>query len=83
MKLKITAKVATGKKSGTLLYPHLHADGMYVVSKTRFKRDYIRFVSLHEVFAHISEGYKVRMSNPKEGVTASSLIAPNAISVKQ
>lgn len=78
--MKIIAKVARGKNAGTLIYPHLHADGMYVVSKTRFKRDYIRLANLHGVVTHIAEGYKVRMSNPTKGITASSLITPSAIS---
>jgi hypothetical protein len=79
--MKITAKIARGKNTGTLLYPHLYEDGMYVVSKTRYVRDYIRLADLHGVAAHIANGYKVRMSNPKEGVAAASLIEPGAISV--
>lgn len=79
--MEITAKVVRGKNAGTLLYPHLHKDGMFVVSKTRFERDYIRLADLHEVASYIADGYKVRMSNLTEGVTASSLIAPSAISV--
>ena len=79
--MKITAKIVRGKNAGTILYPHLHKDGMFVVSKTRFENDYIRVADLNEVATHISDGYKVRMSNPAEGITASSLIAPSAISV--
>jgi hypothetical protein len=79
--MKITAKIARGKNTGTLLYPHLHKDGMYVVSKTRFERDYIRLANLHEIASHIADGYSLRMSNQEEGVIAASLINPSAISV--
>jgi hypothetical protein len=54
---------------------------MYVVSKTRFERDYIRLADLHEVATHIANGYKLRMSNLKEGVSTASLITANAISI--
>lgn len=81
--MKITAKIVRGENAGTLLYPHLHKDGMFVVSKTRFENDYIRVADLNEVGTHIANGYKVRMSNPAEGITASSLIAPSAIFVSE
>ena len=35
------AFVRRGPRAGTILFPHLHADGAYVVSKTRFETDYI------------------------------------------
>ena len=36
------AFVARGPKTGTLLYPHKPRDGSYVVSMTRFEKDYIK-----------------------------------------
>lgn len=73
--MKIIAKVGRGKNSGTVLYPHLYEDGSYVVSKTRFIRDYIHVSNLHEVATYVANGYKVRMSNPQAGVAAASLIS--------
>jgi hypothetical protein len=81
--MEIVAKVTRGKNAGVVVRPHLHKDGMYVVSKTRFESDYIRVASLGEVATHIAEGYSVRMSNPKEGVTATSLISSGAITVSK
>jgi len=79
--MQIFSRIARGKNAGTLLYPHLYGDGMYVVSETRFEKDYIRIATLVDVRKYISEGYSVRMSNPVEGIKAASLIAPSAISV--
>lgn len=79
--MKISAIVKRGSNAGSLLFPHLHADSMYVVSKSRFECDYIRLANLHEVASHIKDGYSVRMSNPNEGVLAASLISPASISV--
>ncbi len=79
--MKICALVKRGQHMGKMLLPHRHKDGMYVVSETRFEKDYIRVKTLEEVRKYISDGYSVRMSNPDEGVSASSLIAPSAIYV--
>ena len=79
--MEIVAKVIRGKNSGVVVRPHLHKDGMYVVSKTRFERDYVRVANLKEVVFHIADGFSVRMSNRKNGVLAPSLIRPGAISV--
>jgi hypothetical protein len=75
--------VIRGKNAGVVVRPHLHRDGMYVVSKTRFESDYIRVATLREVATHIADGYSVRMSNLEEGVTASSLISSGAIVVSK
>jgi hypothetical protein len=79
--MNIYALVKRGKHEGKMLLPHRHKDGMYVVSATRFEKDYIRVETLDEVLKYISEGYSARMSNLDEGVAAASLIAPSAISV--
>lgn len=71
------AKVTRGKFTGALLTPHRHADGCYVVSKTRFERDYIRVTSEAEIIEWLRRGYRLRMSNPAVG--APSLIAPESI----
>jgi hypothetical protein len=79
--MEIFAKVVRGKNIDVPLRPHLHSDGTYVVSMTRFEKDYIRTANLREVAAHIKQGYSVRMSNPEFGVAAASLISPGAITV--
>ena len=71
--------VSRGPKAGTLLFPHLHEDGAYVVSMTRFEKDY-RYVSdPADLLGWLEKGYKLRMSNPAEGVSAASLISPRSI----
>jgi hypothetical protein len=73
------AFVSRGPNKGTLLYPHKHDDGAYVVSMTRFERDYKRVFDPGELLGSLEKGYRLRMSNPAAGVTAPSLIAPKAI----
>ena len=79
--MKIEALVKRGQHIGKKLYPHLHKDGAYVVSMTRFEKDYIRVFTMEDVKNHISKGYSVRMSNPTAGISASSLMAPSGITV--
>lgn len=75
----IHAFVARGQHAGKLLYPHCHKDGAYIVSMTRFERDYVRVRDLDEILSWLERGYRLRMSNPLAGVTAPSLIEPRAI----
>ena len=44
--------VQRGKTAGTVLYPHVHADGCYIVSPSRFEKDYVRVRSINEVKDH-------------------------------
>ncbi|MGY4349725.1 hypothetical protein ACVWXM_006218 [Bradyrhizobium sp. GM7.3] len=74
------AVIARGKNKGIKLYPHRHEDGMYVVSPTRFERDYIRIPSKEGLVEWLSKGYRLRMSNSVAGVSAPSLIRPTSIS---
>ena len=76
---RLHAFVSRGPKVGTLLYPHKHQDGTYVVSMSRFEHDYIRVSDPAELLGWLEKGYRLRMSNPVAGVPAPSLIAPNAI----
>lgn len=62
--MKIFARVSRGTQLGEIVTPHLHDDGTYVVSYTRFERDYMRVSSLEEFAAKIREGMKGRMSSP-------------------
>jgi hypothetical protein len=73
------AFVSRGPKAGTLIYPHKHEDGAYVVSMTRFERDYKRIFNPSELLGWLEKGYRLRMSNPPAGVAAPSLIAPSSI----
>ena len=72
--MRIEYVIRSGRNRGIVCTPHVHSDGRYVVSKTRFARDYIRLSSLHDVFAHLLQGHRLRMSAP-EVPTAPSLIA--------
>ena len=77
---KLHAIVKRGKAIGTVLKPHLHPDGAYVVSMSRFKKDYIRLSNESELPSWVERGYRVRMSNPAvPNHKAASLIAPKSI----
>lgn len=73
------AFVARGPNAGVILHAHLHADGTYVVSKTRFEKDYVRVEEPAKLLPWLERGYRLRMSNRDMGVTAPSLIHPKAI----
>lgn len=78
-KVKLHAFVSRGDKKGTILLPHRHEDGMYVVSLTRFERDYIRVANEKDILGWLEKGLSLRMSNEAEGIAAPSLIAPKSI----
>ena len=61
---KLLATVKRGKAIGTVLTPHRHSDGAYVVSMTRFEKDYIRVPLEADLPDWLAKGYRVRMSNP-------------------
>jgi hypothetical protein len=62
-----------------MLLPHKHDDGAYVVSMTRFERDYVRVFDPSELLSWLEKGYGLRMSNAASGISAPSLIAPSKI----
>lgn len=72
----LSSKVKRGPATGTVLYPHKHKDGCFVVSRTRFKRDYIRIANETELESWVARGLSLRMSCPGR---AASLIAPGSI----
>jgi hypothetical protein len=78
--MKIQARVARGELKGEIVSPHRHADGTYVVSPTRFERDYIRVSTLEDVSAHVRQGLKCRMSSPL--AKAPRLFAPASITIE-
>ena len=79
MRKRITAKVTRGPETSTLLEPHPYPSGKFVVSKTRFERDY-KFVDYNEIPRYMELGFHVRMSDP---ITKKSprLINPTSITV--
>ncbi len=62
--MKITAKVSRGPQKGEIVRPQRHEDAMYVVSPTRFEKDYIRVATLEEFARQVRKGLKGRMSSP-------------------
>lgn len=77
------AIVKRGTAAGTVLRPHRHADGNFVVSMTRLERDCIRVADETALPEWIARGYRVRMSNPAVPTHRSpSLIAPGSIEVE-
>ena len=77
---KLHFKVKRGNAVGTILRPHVHADGCFVVSMTRFQKDYIRVGSGSDLSDWVAKGYRVRMSNVDvRNHRSPSLIAPNSI----
>lgn len=76
---RIHAFVSRGPKTGTILYPHKHRAGRYVVSMTRFEKDYIYIFEAHELVTWLERGYRLRMSNKGGGVPAPSLIELGAV----
>lgn len=73
-------------KSGVVTVPHEYTrysgTGKYVVSKTKYKKDYIFCDSLDEVAAYSECGYKVRMSNPAKGINSPSGIVRKSLNIK-
>ncbi|MEO3429251.1 hypothetical protein AAFN88_10370 [Pelagibius sp. CAU 1746] len=76
---ELFAFVSRGPHSGKFLYPHLHNDGRYAVSMTRFESDYVWLSDRSEILSWLEKGYRLRMSNPEDGISATSLIRPGAI----
>jgi len=76
MKLVYTPK--SGKLAGLPHVPHLNKDGLYIVSKDRFQRNYIYLNTLSEVYTYLKKGMKVRMSYKKN---APSLISFKSIKI--
>lgn len=78
-KLHLHAFVSRGAKLGEMLFPHVHEDGTYVVSKTRFEDDYVHLTDPRDILSWLEKGYGLRMSNPDKGIKSASLITPKSI----
>lgn len=79
MRHRLHAFVSRGANEGTILYPHQHRDDTYVVSRTRFERDYIRVRNPADLLGWLEQRYSLPMSNKDEGVRSPSLIEAGAI----
>ena len=74
--------VSRGDEVGAVLIPHLHEDGKYVASMTRFERDYVRVESIRELGILARHGFSVRMSSPNSANhRAPSLISPGSLQI--
>lgn len=71
------AKISRGAYKGELLFPHLHDDGRYVASASRFEIDYIRVDNITELEVLVRSGYAARMSNPKVPNAPSLIVSRN------
>lgn len=80
--IQITAAISRGPFKGAILVPHLHNDATYVVSRTRFSKDYRYVRSFAEVLQALDQGLSLRMS-PLNLSIAPSLVSANSISVFQ
>lgn len=79
---KLRYVVKRGRSVGTVLTPHLHEDRHYVVSLTRFEKDYKRVKDEQELVEWVKKGYSVRMSNSAtESHRSPSLISPGSIEI--
>lgn len=79
--MKIYSKVSRGPQQGETVTPHLHMDGSYVVSPTRFKNDYVHVKTLTEFASQIRKGLKGRMSSPT--VKGPRLFSPSSIVIEE
>lgn len=77
---KIRYTVKRGRSVGTVLSPHLHEDNHFVVSLSRFEKDYVRVKNEADILDWVAKGYSVRMSNPNvESHRSPSLISAGSI----
>ena len=72
--MKLQCRVSRGKNQGKILTPHKFKDGLYVVSKTRFKIDHINVSSIREVYEYLKKGYRVRMGNAEHKISPSLIM---------
>lgn len=78
--ISISYTVSRGTEPGTVLTPHLHEDGKYVASMTRFEQDYVRVESLRELGILAQHGFSLRMScTSSDNHRAPSLISPGSL----
>jgi hypothetical protein len=72
--MHLTYTINKGLNQGKKLYPHRNKEGFYIASFTRFKKNYVYVRTEEELLDLIKKGYKIRMSNPREGIPPSLVI---------
>ncbi|OQX35382.1 MAG: hypothetical protein B0D91_10975 [Oceanospirillales bacterium LUC14_002_19_P2] len=60
--MEISYTIKRGKNVGAVCEPHKTQAGKFIVSKTRFKEDYIYVDTYDEILDHLKKGFKVRVS---------------------
>lgn len=68
-----------GVNAGLIYTPHRTKDGQYIVSKTRFKKDYQYVTTAEEIIQAVKAGLSVRMSPMEVKGRPASLISAEAI----
>jgi curli biogenesis system outer membrane secretion channel CsgG len=77
---KLYCVVKCGRSVGTILTPHLHNDNCFVVSLSRFEKDYVRIKEESDLPNWVAKGYRVWMSNPSvKSHRSPSLISPGSM----
>ena len=80
--IAISFIVSRGDEPGAVLTPHLHEDGKYVASMTRFEKDYVRVESIRELGILARHGFSIRMSSSSSAKhRAPSLISPSSLQI--
>jgi len=69
-------EIKSGKNEGDVLEPFKNKDGKYIVSKTRFKKDYVYVETVEQIKLYLEKGFKVRMA--AKGISP-SLVSSNSI----
>lgn len=77
----ITYTCTRGLNAGKTLRPHRMKDGSYVVSTSRFAKDYQRVTTAEEIIAALRQGLSLRMSaapgQPASLISAEKILAEN------
>lgn len=76
--MELIYRPKTGNFAGLEHHPYQNKDGLFVVSKDKFKKNYIYVNTIEEVYAYLKEGLKVRM---RYGKNPASLIALESLDV--
>lgn len=81
---KLSYVVKRGGSVGTVLTPHLHEDNHFVVSLTRYEKDYQRVKREQDLVEWVRKGYNLRMSNQSvKSHRSPSLITPSSIEIRE
>ena len=76
--MNINYTIKSGKKAGVICAPHRTKNSKFIVSKKRFKEDYIEVSTYEEIKSYVDKGFKVRMSGVTEKI-APSLVSKESL----